>query len=202
MEGRMIAWINFIILIISSVLMTGLYLMSVRPAALEKKIGPVAYQRCGTFRMLTSIFMFVISANYILYHWFPLPFDPFPLTFPWPYWVSAAIAVVIAIPSLYLEIRAISDAKSETMRPDKSHTLYKGIYEKIRHPMAMGEFPLWWVIAFLVDSPFLAVFSFVWLPVWYWWCVAEEKDLVLRYGVPYIAYRERTGMFIPRGPKN
>jgi methanethiol S-methyltransferase len=194
----MIAWINLITLIISGSLMTWLYLMSVQPAALEKKIGPKAYQRCGTYRMLTTIFMLIISANYILYHWYPLPFDPFPPSFPWPYWVSIVIALIIAIPSLYLEVRSTMDAKTEALLPDKSHTLYKGIYEKIRHPMALGEVPLWWVIAFLVHSPFLVVFSFVWVPVWYWWCVVEEKDLVLRYGAPYIAYRQRTGMFFPK----
>ena len=90
------------------------------------------------------------------------------------------------------------DAKREALVPDKSHTLYKGIYEKIRHPMALGEVPFWWVFAFLINSPFLVVFSFVWLPVWYWWCVAEEKDLVLRYGADYEEYRQRTGMFFPK----
>jgi len=194
----MIAWINFITLIVGGILMAVLYLMSVRPAALEKKIGPIAYKRSGRYRMFTSIFMFTIMANYILYHWFPLPFDPFPRTFPWSYWVSILIAVAIAIPSLYLEIRSTMDAKSEALMPDKSHTMYKGIYEKIRHPMALGEVPLWWVIAFLVNSPFMAVFSFVWVPVWYSWCMAEEKDLVLRYGEEYEAYRSRTGMFFPK----
>jgi protein-S-isoprenylcysteine O-methyltransferase Ste14 len=194
----MIAWINFVSLIIGGVLMTTLYLMSVRPAALEKKIGSKAYKRCGTYRILTSIFMFTMTANYILYHWYPLPIDPFPHTFPWQYWVSVVIAVVIAIPSLYLEIRAGMDAKEEALLPDKSHTLYKGIYEKIRHPMAVGELPLWWVIAFLVNSPFMAVFSFVWIPVWIWWCFAEEQDLVLRYGEAYEAYRQHTGMFFPK----
>lgn len=194
----MIAWINFVILIISGILMTVLYLESVRPAALEKKIGPGAYQHCGRMRIFTSIFMFVLTANYILYHWYPLPIDPFPPTFSWPYWVSVLIGVVIAIPSLYLESRSMKDAKTETLLPDKNHTLYTGIYEKIRHPMAIGELPLWWVIAFMVNSPFLAVLSFVWIPVWIWWCSAEEKDLVLRYGEAYEIYRKKTGMFFPK----
>jgi protein-S-isoprenylcysteine O-methyltransferase Ste14 len=198
----MIAWINFIILIVGGGLMTTLYLMSVRPAALEKKIGPKAYQRCGFYRSLASIFMFTITANYILYHWYPLAFDPFPSTFSWPYWVSIVIAVVIATPSIYLEVLSYKAAKSETLLPDKSHTMYQGIYEKIRHPMAVGELPLWWVMAFLINSPFLVVFSFIWIPIWYWWCAAEENDLVLRYGAPYLAYRERTGMFWPKQNAN
>jgi len=194
----MIAWINFFTLIIGGVLMTALYLMSARPAALEKKIGPKAYKLSGRYRILASIFMLTVTANYILYHWYPLPVDPFPQNFPWPYWVSALIAAVIAVPSLALEVRSVMDAKSEALLPDKGHTLYKGIYEKVRHPMALGEIPLWWVIAFLVNSPFLVVFSFIWVPVWYWWCSAEEKDLALRYGEEYLHYREKTGMFIPK----
>jgi protein-S-isoprenylcysteine O-methyltransferase Ste14 len=61
--------------------------------------------------------------------------------------------------------------------------------------MALGEMPLWWVMAFLFNSPFLVLFSFIWIPVWYWRCIAEEKDLILRYGADY---RERTGMFFPK----
>ena len=194
----MIAWINFIVMIISGILMCFMYLMSVRPAHLEQKIGSKAYQRSGTYRAISSIFMFILMANYIFYPMVPLPFDPFPVHFTWPYWVSVIIAVVIAIPSLYLDIISTMAAKSETMRPDKSHSMYGGIYEKIRHPMAVGELPLWWVIAFFLNSPFLVVFSFIWIPVWYWWCVAEEQDLLLRYGEPYRLYRERTGMFFPK----
>ncbi|MBI9052051.1 MAG: hypothetical protein JEZ00_21735 [Anaerolineaceae bacterium] len=192
------AWINFISLFVSGTLMCVFYLMSVRPAQMEKKIGERAYKLSGIFRGISGIFMFVLFANYILYPKYPLPIDPFPLKFQWPYWVSIVIAVIIAIPCMYLEIRSTLDAKKEALMPDKSHTMYGGIYEKIRHPMALGEMPLWWVIAFVLNSPFLVVFSFVWIPVWYWWCVAEEKDLILRYGEPYKAYRERTGMFFPK----
>lgn len=192
------AWINFGSLLISGALMCLFYLLSVRPAAMEQKIGEKAYRLSGIFRLICTFFMLGIAVNYYLYPRYPLPFDPFPAHFPWPYAVSVAVAVFIAIPSLYLEIRSSLDAKSEALLPDKSHTLYGGIYQKIRHPMALGELPLWWVMAFLFNSPFLVLFSLVWIPVWIWWCVAEEKDLVLRYGAPYEAYRQRTGMFWPK----
>ena len=194
----MIAWINFATMIIGGILMTWFYLMSVRPAALERKIGARAYCLAGRYRMLSSIFMFTLTANYILYHWYPLPFDPFPPVFPWPYWISGLIGILIAVPSMYLMLRGVQDAGEEAMVPKKEHSMYGGIYEKIRHPQALGEMPLWWAMAFLIHSPFLVVLSFVWLPVWYGWCVAEEKDLLLRYGEAYESYRQRTGMFIPR----
>lgn len=193
----MIPWLNFGILIVSSFLFTFFYVKSVSPAALEKRIGPSAYHRCTAYRLISSVFMIVAAADYILYYWFPLPL-PLPRTFPWPWSVSAGIAALIAVPSLYLMIRGIKDAGEETMTPRPEHTMYGGIYTRIRHPQAAGEFPLWWVIAFLAHSPFLALFSFVYVPVWYYMCVAEERDLLIRYGVAYEEYRKTTGFWLPK----
>jgi protein-S-isoprenylcysteine O-methyltransferase Ste14 len=77
-----------------------------------------------------------VNVNY----WFPLPL-PLPRTFPWSWRVSALIAVLIAIPALYLMLRGVKDAGEETMRPKREHVMYGGIYTRIRHPQAVGEFP-------------------------------------------------------------
>ena len=193
----MIPWINFSILIVSSLLFTFFYVKSVSPAALEKRIGASAYRKCSTYRMIASAFMAVAAVNYVLYYWFPLPL-PFPDAFPRPWWVSAAIAAVIVVPSGYLMVRGVKDAGEETMRPKREHEMYGGIYESLRHPQAVGEFPLWWVIAFLVHSPFLVLFSFFYVPVWYYLCVAEERDLLIRYGTAYEEYRRWVGFWIPK----
>ena len=192
----MIAWANFAVLIVSGVLLTVFYVRSVGPAVLEQKIGPSAYAKCARYRRISAVFMFVAAGNYVIYYFYPLPV-PLPRTFPWPWWVSAVGALVIAIPAGYLMWRGVKDAGAETMTPKKEHTLYGGIYERIRHPQAAGEVFYWWVIAFLLHSPFLALLSFAWLPVWWLLCWAEERDLVLRYGAAYEAYRQRTGAFIP-----
>lgn len=192
----MLPWINFIILIVSSFLFTFFYVKSAGPAALEKRIGASAYEKCSTYRLIASIFMGIVALNYILYYWFPLPL-PLAKVFPWPWWVSAVIAVVITVPSAYLMIRGVKDAGEETMRPKREHEMYGGIYNRIRHPQAVGEFPLWWVIAFFVHSPFLVLWSFLYVPVWYYLCVAEEKDLIIRYGTAYKEYRQRVGFWIP-----
>ena len=193
----MIAWLNFAVLIASSVLFSFFYIRSISPAALEKKLGEVAYKKCAWYRKVSSFFMLVVSANYVLYHWFPLPL-PIPVTFPWSWKVSATIAVLIAIPSVCIMYRGIKDAGEETMRPKREHLMYGGIYEKIRHPQAVGEFPLWWVIAFLFHSPFLVLFSFVYVPIWYYWCRAEERDLLIRYGAAYREYMDRVGFWFPK----
>ncbi|RME46692.1 MAG: hypothetical protein D6791_07630 [Chloroflexi bacterium] len=193
----MIAWTNFAVLIVSAVLCLYFYVKSAGPAALEQKIGPAAYPKCTRYRMLASIFMTIAGINYVVYYFYPLPI-PLPRTFPWPWWVSALIAVVIAVPAGYLWVRGMKDAGEETMFVKKEHGLYGGIYEKIRHPQAVGELPYWWVIAFLLHSPFLVLFSFIWVPIFAIMCWAEEQDLVLRYGEAYEAYRQRTGAFIPK----
>ena len=197
----MIPWVNFAVLIISSCLFSVFYVKSVRPAALENSIGRSAYQRCATYRLISSVFMFVAAANYVLYYWFPLPV-PLPRTFPWAWKISAAIAIVIAIPSVYLMYRGVKDAGEETMRPKKEHGMYGGIYKRIRHPQAVGELPFWWVIALFVHSPFLVLFSFAYVPVWYYWCRAEEKDLLIRYGAEYGEYMDRVGFWFRKSAVN
>ncbi len=198
MNRELLGWLNFAVLIISSIAFSILYVLSVRPAHLERKIGERAYKLCGQYRLIGMIPMMLASFNYVLYHWYPLPIDPLPARFPWPYVVSVAFAALIAIPALTVMLWGVRDAGKEALAPDKSHTMYGGIYEKIRHPQAIGEVLLWTVFALLVNSPFLTVFSLLYLPVWYWWSVEEEKDLLLRYGQAYADYRARTGMFFPK----
>ncbi len=191
------AWINLAVLIASALLHLCFYVKSASPAALERKIGDIAYRRCTQYRLVAALFMGVACVNYVVYVFHPLPL-PLARTFPWSWWVSASMAVLIAVPSGYVWFRGMRDAGEETMHVKKEHTLYGGIYEKMRHPQAAGELPLWWVMAFLLHSPFLALYSFVWVPVFIVMCWAEERDLLIRYGEAYAEYQQRTGFLIPR----
>ncbi|MBN1690373.1 MAG: isoprenylcysteine carboxylmethyltransferase family protein [Dehalococcoidia bacterium] len=193
----MIAWINLAVLIVSAVLFLYFYIKSVGPAALERKIGEVAYARCKQYRLIASAFESIALLNYIIYFFYPLPLS-LPLTFPWEYWISVLIALGIGIPGGWLMTKGLIDAGEESLAPKKEHTLYGGIYKKIRHPQAAGEVTLWWVASFMLNSPFLAIISFLWLPVFYIFCRAEEKDLVIRYGEAYLNYMKNTGFVLPR----
>lgn len=197
----MIGWINFILLVVSAFLFLYFYVKSVSPAALEKKIGEVAYAKCTRYRLIATAFEIVAVANYIVYFFHPLPVQ-IPKTFPWEWWISIVIASVIAIPGGYLWWRGTKDAGKETIGPVKEHTLYGGIYEKIRHPQATGEVTYWWVIALILNSPFLAIFSVIWIPIFYMMCRVEEKDLVIRYGEPYLEYKRNTAFLIPKRRRN
>ena len=193
----MIEWINFLILVISTVLMAFFYVRSVGPAKLEQKIGEKAYKRCGNYRIIASIFELITAINFILYFFLPLPI-PIPRFFNWDYWISVVLSIVILIPCLYIMLKGVKDAGREALFPDKTHTLYGGIYQKIRHPQALGEVFIWWVAALLLNSPFLFLYSLIWFPIFHWFCKAEEKDLVIRYGESYIEYKNQTGMYFPK----
>jgi len=193
----MIAWINFAVLILASLLFLYFYMLSASPATREKVLGSSAYARCGRDRIVASVFELIIVINYVIYYFYPLP-TPLPEKFPWAWWVSALIAVVIAVPSTALMLIGVRDAGEETLRPKKEHTMYGGIYTKLRHPQAVGEVFLWWVIAFLLHSPFLALFSFIYIPIFIMMSLAEEQDLLWRYGDAYAEYCKRTGAFWPK----
>jgi protein-S-isoprenylcysteine O-methyltransferase Ste14 len=193
----MINWINFTILVFSTFLMAFFYIKSVSPAKLEHKLGEIAYKQCGYYRIIASIFEIVTIINYILYFFYPLPI-PISRFFIWDYWISIILSITILIPCLYVMLKGVKDAGREAIFPDKKHTLYGGIYEKIRHPQALGEVFIWWAISLLLNSPFLFLYSMLWFPIFYWFCKAEEKDLEIRYGKSYIQYKNRTGMFFPK----
>lgn len=193
----MIPWINLIILIIATKLLLYFYVKSAGPAALEQRIGERAWWRCTIYRFLAGFFEFVVMGNYVVYVFYPLPIG-LPERFPWPWWISIVIGLMIAIPSGYLMYRGLKDAGEESVMVKKEHTLYGGIYERMRHPQAVGEMPLFWAIAFLLHSPFLVLWSFVYVPVFIVMCWAEERDLLIRYGEDYRQYLARTGRVLPR----
>lgn len=193
----MISWINFFVLLFSSLFFLYFYVISVSPATREKVIGPVAYQRCGRDRLIAALFESIAAVCYVIFIFYPLE-SPLPLKFPWAYWISALIAALIGLPALGLMFRGMRDAGAETLSPEKRHTMYTGIYTKIRHPQAVGEVFIWLVMALLLNSPFLALFSLLYFPIFMVMCFAEEQDLIWRYGDDYVEYLKNTGAFWPK----
>nr|MDO8097625.1 NnrU family protein [Candidatus Njordarchaeota archaeon] len=200
MIEQIVPWFNFIALLVLAILILFFYARSVSIATLEKRIGAIAYQKCARYRIIASIIMVLTVANYIVYFFYPLPI-PFPCYFPWDWPISVMTAIAISIPSLYLWLRGVKDAGKETIRPMKRHRLYGGIYKKIRHPQAVGEIGLYWVISFLLNSPFLVLITFIWIPLVYEMCKIEERDLIARYGELYLRYLKSTPFMVPRRKK-
>jgi protein-S-isoprenylcysteine O-methyltransferase Ste14 len=90
------------------------------------------------------------------------------------------------------------DAGRETLEPKREHTMYGGIYQRIRHPQALGEMPAFWIVAFALHSPFLVLWSSIYIPVFVLMSKAEEVDLLLRFGQEYEEYRQQVGIFGPK----
>lgn len=190
--------VNLVSLLVSSIGFTVFYSLSVRPAHMEITNRKDAYKLAGRYRSVCSLCMGVAFVNFVLYRWFPVQGPPFSGNFPWPYWISLVLALMLGLPAALLMVVAVRDAGKETLKPDKEHTLYTGIYDTIRHPQAIAELTVWYVCAFALHSPFLTLVAVLYTPIWIMWCFVEEKDLILRYGQSYKEYQKRTGMFIPR----
>jgi methanethiol S-methyltransferase len=190
----MIPWINAGVLVAVTILFTYFYLASVRTWILERKIGDKAYKRATVNRIVSAVLMSMAGACYVVYFFYPLPV-PALNRFPWPYWLSVILGGLVAIPSLYLWFRGMIDAGKGSLVVTKKFKPYGGIYKRIRHPQAAGELLVWWVIAFFLNSLFLALYSLIWIPIFIWVSLAEEKDLIARYGDAYREYRKTAGFF-------
>ena len=193
----MISWINFAVLVFASLAFLYFYVLSVSPATREKVLGSSAYAICGRDRIIAGIFETVTVVNYVVYYFYPLK-TPLPDRFPWPWWISAILAALIALPALAVMLMGLRDAGEEAIRPRKEHTMFGGIYARIRHPQALGEVFAWMVIALLLHSPFLVAFSLIYFPIFLLMCFAEEQDLLWRYGNAYAEYIRGTGGFWPK----
>jgi len=130
--------LNVGLMLISSFLFLYFYVKSAGPAALEQQIGETAYRRCGWYRAIASVFELVVIIGYVVYVFYPLSL-PLPHTFPWVWWISAILAIIIGVPSGSLMSIGLKDAGKEAIAPQKDQLLYGGIYNTIRHPQAVGE---------------------------------------------------------------
>jgi protein-S-isoprenylcysteine O-methyltransferase Ste14 len=193
----MIDWINFVILNACGVIIFYLYILSVMPVTREEKRGEKAWKEAMWYRNIGGIFEFVMIANVILWIWYPIP------ELNWKvnenFWVGIIIGIIMLIPCVLLLVIGIRDAGGETLKPSKETTLYKGIYNYIRHPQTLGEFPMFVALSFMINSIFLVLWSTVFIiiivPIIMHF---EEMDLVKRFGDEYVEYKKNTGAFIPK----
>ncbi|MGB5911940.1 MAG: isoprenylcysteine carboxylmethyltransferase family protein [Promethearchaeia archaeon] len=193
----MIEWINFSFLLVSLFLFSYFYTLSVQPIKREKRKGERAWKECMKLRIIASVFEFIIVLTLIFWIWFPLPLINWKVH---PNYVFGfIIGVVISIPCLAILLKGVRDAGSETLQPSKDTEIYGGIYNYVRHPQSLGEFPLFLAIAFMVNSWFLVllmvIYTIIYVPIMIYY---EEQDLIRRFGEKYQEYQKRTGAFFPK----
>ncbi|MFO7795259.1 MAG: methyltransferase family protein [Promethearchaeati archaeon] len=190
--------VNFIILIASFIIMSYLYTLSVQPKKRSEEYGDKAWKQCQLFRSIGGVFELISTINLILWIWVPLP-----IVDSWiineNIWIGIIIGICTLIPCGILLTVGIKEAGSETLTPSKDTQMYGGIYNYIRHPQTLGEFPMFVAVSFMLNSWFLVLFStigiVIYIPIMIYY---EEKDLVRRFGKEYIEYKERTGALFPK----
>ncbi len=174
------------------------YTLSIQPIKRSEKYGDKAWKDCKKFRSIGGLAEFISIANLILWIWFPLP-----VVNKWiissNIWIGIIIGICILIPGIYLLIRGMKDAGAETLTPSKETKMYSGIYNYIRHPQTLGEFPMFIAMSFIFNSWFLVILSslfiIIYTPIM---ILYEEKDLVKRFGEKYTEYQKRTGALFPK----
>ena len=149
----MIEWLNLILLILSVFTSLYYYIKSVQPARLEREIGEIAYEKCERYRVYASIPFAFLFIAYVIYLFYPLPL-PIPNELPWDYSVSLILTIIIAIPSFTLMGIGVKHAGEETISPKKEHTMYGGIYNRVRHPQSLGEVWVGLIIALILHRTF------------------------------------------------
>jgi protein-S-isoprenylcysteine O-methyltransferase Ste14 len=192
-----IAWINFLMLNVVTILCWWFYIRSLQPATRSKKYGDSAWKTAKRDRIIASIFMGAIVVNLILWFWFPIPTWAWPVSVNWL--ISILIGVILACIFTPIMIKGVLDAGSETLEPSQTTEMYGGIYNYIRHPQAVGEMPWFVIIAFFLNSLFLVLWSIIMIlivtPIVMYY---EEKDLIERFGDDYREYQKRTGAVFPK----
>ena len=177
-----------------------LYTISVQPVKRKESRGEKAWKECERMRAIASAFEFVIMIAQIIWIWFPVPGLHWQVS---PdYILGIIIGVCIAVPCVIIMMLGVKAAGSESLTPSPDTKMYGGIYQYIRHPQTLGEFPLFVALSFAVNSWFLVIitlwFILLYVPLMIFY---EEKDLVLRFGDSYREYQEKTGSLFPRFKK-
>lgn len=190
--------VNFSSLLLSYLLFSYLYVLSIQPVKREVKYGEKVWSNCKKLRVMGSFFEFIAIINLVLWIWFPLPVvDTWIISL--NVWVGIIIAIIIAIPCCIIMFLGLKAAGSESLSPSKETEMYGGIYRYIRHPQTLGEFPLFVAISFAVNSWFLVIISslyiMIYVPIMIYF---EEKDLLMRFGNSYQVYRESVGVLFPK----
>ena len=191
-----IAWLNLISLHVSGFLFAYLTTLSVMPVTREEQRGEKAWEECAKLRSISFLFAGIMVLNTILWIWFPVSeltwvLSPDPL-------FGIILGVIIAVPCLAILRVAMRDAGKEMHAPQKGIQLHGGIYRKIRHPGAVGEMPLYVVVALFVNSLFLTfwmiIYILIFTPIHIYY---EEKDLLKRFGDVYAEYQRTTPAVFP-----
>lgn len=73
-----------------------------------------------------------------------------------------------------------------------------GPFKYIRHPMYIWIYIMLTGIGILFFSKIWFVIMLIFIPIFYFVCKIEEKQMIELHREKYLEYKKRTGMFLPR----
>jgi len=120
------------------------------------------------------------------------------------HWPLVALAALLYGIALVIEVLCRRHLKLRTLvgvpqlKGENDHLLNQGIYSRVRHPRYLDF--IFGTFAFAVFANYLAVYilAVLLVPTLYLVTIFEERELAVRFGDAYRAYRERVPRFIPR----
>src|SRR6267378_1784560 len=141
---------------------------------------------------LVGIVVYLINPARMAWSTIPLPL--------WMRWLGFPVGLC-AVFLIYWVLKSLGQNFSTSLTIKEKQTLVThGPYRRIRHPMYTAFILLW--LAFLLLSAtwfigFAGIMAFVWTTVIR--TPKEEQMMADRFGKEYLAYKERTGRYLPRG---
>jgi protein-S-isoprenylcysteine O-methyltransferase Ste14 len=110
-----------------------------------------------------------------------------------PYLLSLGVALMTASVLLWASAsvhcqRAVSVDELATSGP----------FQYVRHPIYVSVYLLCAGLGFAFFTWLHFLVLAVFIPLWWLECKREEEEMREKYGTEYVAYQERTDMFIPR----
>ena len=109
-----------------------------------------------------------------------------------PYLLS--LGAIFAVAGVWLLIAASIHLRRANS-PDEIIT--SGPFRYIRHPIYVSIYTLSIGLGLIFFTWIWFLVLIVFIPLWWLECKSEEKEMKERYGEEYVAYQERTDMFIP-----
>ena len=156
-----------------------------------------AWKQCYYFRIIAMIFETLLTVNAILWYWFPI--EGWNSQIFQRLWRSQLTGGLIIVLGGIIMLKGMKDAGSESAKPSQETEMYGGIYNYIRHPQSLGEFPIFPALGLMVNSMILFIiltaYIIIYLPIMIHY---EEQDLLKRFGDPYLEYKEGTGALFPK----
>ncbi|MHA1538895.1 MAG: methyltransferase family protein [Alphaproteobacteria bacterium] len=205
----MTAWINFGILLVALFFFASSYLKSLRVQHFTALFGEQGYMRCTQYRITSMLFMLILCICYLVYPHYPLPLPldlPFYLSadsFPWSRSITLLASFLISFPFVFIWLNAVKAGGESLFFVNPNPPLFFwGPYRWIRHPLFLVELFFWASFSLFLDSPFLLAFSAIWIPLYIYIGLKEEKELIKEHGETYLSYRKAVGFFIPKSRKD